>query len=102
MNYTTDYEPWLFDRTATLFGVSARTGDVQWLRHAQGSAQFYDLDTNFWPERHQTYALMAALSAWEATGEAMYVDRAREIIDVSFDLAAGTTSDLSWLMADLE
>ena len=143
VNYTTDPEPWLFDRTATLFGVFARTGDVQWLRHAHRSAQFYrahvnaagyfdmkngdlkysygrsllmdyiftgdpadidaieriaeagaewdptyDLDTGFWTERHQTYALMAALSAWEATGEAEYADRAREIIDVSFELAA--------------
>jgi hypothetical protein len=144
VNYTTDYEPWLFDRTATLFGLFARTGDVKWLRHAHRSAQFYrahvdadgffdlksdpdlkysygrsllmdyiftgdpadidaieriagagagwdptyDLDTGFWTERHQTYALMAALSAWEATGEAVYADRAREIIDVSFDLAA--------------
>jgi hypothetical protein len=143
VNYTTDPEPWLFDRTATLFGLFARTGDVQWLRHAHRSAQFYrahvnaagyfdmkdgdlkysygrsllmdyiftgdpadidaieriaeagadwdptyDLDTGFWTERHQTYALLAALSAWEATGEAAYADRAREIIDVSFDLAA--------------
>jgi len=143
VNYTTDAEPWLFDRTATLFGVFARTGDVKWLRHAHRSAQFYrahlngagyfdlkngdlkysygrsllmdyiftgdpanidaieriaaageewdptyDLGTNFWTERHQTYALMAALSAWEATGEAAYANRARAIADVSFELAS--------------
>ena len=143
VNYTTDYEPWLFDRTATLFGVFARTGDVKWLRHAHRSAQFYrahvndagyfdmkdgdlkysygrsllmdylftgdpanldaieriaeageswdptyDLDTNFWTERHQTYALLAALTAWEATGEAAHAERAATIADVSFALAA--------------
>ena len=143
INYTTDYEPWLFDRTATLFGVYARTGDVQWLRHAHRSAQFYrahidaagyfdlkgddlkysygrsllidymftgdaadiaairrvasagdswdptyELDTSFWTERHQTYAFLAALSAWEATGEAAYADRAQTIADISFDMAA--------------
>src|SRR5690606_7765968 len=36
-----DNEPWLFDRTATLFGVYARTGDLRWLRHAHRSARFY-------------------------------------------------------------
>lgn len=143
VNYTTDAEPWLFDRTATLFGVFVRTGDVKWLRHAHRSAQFYrahvdddgffdlkagdlkysygrsllldymftgdpanvaaieriaaageewdptyDIDTSFWTERHQTYALLAALSAWQATGDTAHSDRAREIADVSFDLAA--------------
>jgi len=144
INYTTDYEPWLFDRTATLFGVFTRTGDVQWLRHAHRSAQFYrahidadgyfdlkpgdpdlkysygrsllmdymftgdaadlaaieriasageewdptyDLATNFWTERHQTYALMAALSAWEATGASRHANRAREVANISFDMA---------------
>jgi hypothetical protein len=144
LNYTTDYEPWLFDRTATLFGVYVRTGDVQWLRHAHRSAQFYlahlsqrgyfdiketedlkysygrsllmdfvftgdpalldgiervaaageewdptyDLETNFWTERHQTYALLAALSAWEATGSATHSDRAADIARISFALAS--------------
>ncbi|HEY8144983.1 MAG TPA: hypothetical protein VIG06_20025 [Kofleriaceae bacterium] len=144
VNYTTDYEPWLFDRTATLFGVFARTGDVEWLRHAHRSAQFYkahvdadgffdlksdpdlkysygrslvtdylftgdpelldavdriaaagrtwdptyDMDTNFWTERHQTYALLAALAAWEVTGEARHSNRVTQIAQVSFALAA--------------
>jgi hypothetical protein len=142
--YTSQDEPWLFDRTATLFGVYARTGDVEWLRRAHRSAQFYarhvdadgffdlkadgDLkysygrsllidylltgdpelvgaiervaaagatwdptygrDTNFWTERHQTYALLAALSAWEATGGEEHAERARDIAEVSFAMAA--------------
>jgi len=143
INYTTDYEPWLFDRTMTFYGVYQRTGDVAWLRQAHRSAQFYlgqvgptgyfilkgeddlkysygrsllvdyiftgdpalldginriaaagrqwdptyDLDTNFWTERHQTYALLAALSAWEATGEPTHATRAGRIAEVSFALA---------------
>ncbi len=141
--YLDDYEPWLFDRTATLFGAYVRTGDVKWLRHAHRSAQFYaghidqngyfdlkedddlkysygrsllmdfaftgdpalleaidriagagatwdptyDLETNFWTERHQTYALLAALTAWEATGTAEHADRVREVVETSFALA---------------
>jgi hypothetical protein len=136
-------EPWLFDRTATLFSVYVRTGDVKWLRHAHRSAQFYQsklteggyfslkagddlkysygrgllmdylftgdpalLDSidriadagrtwnptyqigrSFWTERHQTYALLAALSAWEATGTTAHADRAAYILDTSFALA---------------
>jgi hypothetical protein len=142
LNYTTDSEPWLFDRTATLFGVYIRTGDVKWLRHAHRSAQFYlkhvnstgyfdlkpgdlkyaygrsllmdfvftgdpaltaavqriasagakwnptyTISTNFWTERHQAYALLAALSAWEATGATGHADRVRAVIRASFDMA---------------
>lgn len=134
-----DNEPWLFDRTATLFGVYARTGDLRWLRHAHRSARFYlshltdegffeyknrdlkyvygqsllfdmiltgdrslleaidraaalqrewepryTLTTGFWTERHQTYALLGALAAWEATGDPIHGDRAREIAAASF------------------
>ncbi|HKE15620.1 MAG TPA: hypothetical protein VKB80_12170 [Kofleriaceae bacterium] len=142
--FASDAEPWLFDRSATLFGVYVRTGDVEWLRRAHRAAQFYaahidgdgyfdlvgdddlkysygrslvmdyqltgdpalvdatvrvaaagaewdptyDLDTSFWTERHQTYALLAALSAWEATGEDRYADRAREVAEDSFAMAA--------------
>jgi hypothetical protein len=140
LDYATDHEPWLFDRTATLFGVYVRTGDVKWLRHAHRSAQLYlqhitpqghfDLKpqpdmkygygrsllmdhiftgdpamldgieriataaaewravygprTNFWTERHQAYALLAAMSAWEATGAPNHAARAREVIEASF------------------
>jgi hypothetical protein len=138
-----DNEPWLFDRTLTLFGVYARTGDVRWLRHAHRSARFYmasltdegyfgfkdgDLkylygagllvdmmltgdagviehiermgelelewnptytpSTPFWTERHQTYALLGALVAWEATGDPAQGARAQEIARVSFEHAA--------------
>jgi hypothetical protein len=138
-----DNEPWLFDRTLTLFGVYARTGDVRWLRHAHRSARFYlanltdegyfdfkdgdlkylysvsllvdmmltgdagliepiqrmgelELDwdpsytpsTPFFTERHQTYALLGALAAWEATGDPAQAERAQEIARASFELAA--------------
>ena len=143
IDYVGDASAWLFDRTATLYGVYVRTGDVKWLRHAHRSARFYlglidadgyfefeqgdlkysygrallldyiftgdpalvdaieriagageewdptyDLDTNFWTERHQTYALMAALAAWEATGKPAHANRTAEIAEVSFELAA--------------
>jgi hypothetical protein len=142
INYTTDYEPWLFDRTATLFNVYVRTGDIKWMRAAHRSAQFYlrhvnasgyfdlkdgdlkyaygrsllmdfiftgdpaltsaiqriatagarwnpvyTISTNFWTERHQTYALLAALSAWEATGTTTYADRVRSVANTSFAMA---------------
>ncbi|HLU66282.1 MAG TPA: hypothetical protein VKZ63_08390 [Kofleriaceae bacterium] len=138
-----DFDPWLFDRSATLFGVYVRTGDVKWLRHAHRSAQYYlskvtpegyfglkdgdlkyaygrsllldfvltgdpalvdaiervaaaastwnptyDLGVNFWTERHQTYALLAALAAWQATGKQEHADRVKQIVDASFALAA--------------
>ncbi len=148
--YTADAEPWLFDRSATLFSVYARTGDAKWLRHAHRSAQFYlrhiaadghfdlkpdpDLKyaygrsllidylftgdpallagiervaaaaagwnpvyqprTSFWTERHQTYALLAALSAWEATGKPEHAARARKVAEASFAMAARPAS--SW------
>jgi hypothetical protein len=143
IDYRTDYEPWLFDRTLTLFGVYFRTGDVKWLRHAHRSAQFYakhidaagnfdlkgadlkysygqsllidlmltgDRDlvhsiervakaasgwnakyqpqSNFWTERHQTYALLGALSAFEATGKPEHGARARAVAEASFELAS--------------
>ena len=150
VHYTTDAEAWLFDRTGTLFTVYARTGDVNWLRRAHRSAQFYathidqdgyfdmkagsdlkysygrslltdvlltgdttlvapiqriasageewdptyDMGTNFWTERHQAYALLAAVAAWEATGTAAHADRADEIAEYSFDMALDPTG--SW------
>jgi hypothetical protein len=149
IDYLGDAEAWLFDRTATLFNVYARTGDVKWLRHAHRSAQFYrgligadgyfalkpgdlkysygrsllidfvftgdpalldsieriagagdewdptyDIGTNFWTERHQTYALLASLAAWEATGEPAHAARTRDIVEVSFALASSPVE--SW------
>jgi hypothetical protein len=145
-----DGEPWLFDRTLTLFGVYARTGDVRWLRHAHRAARFYlanlsgegyfdlkdgDLkylygasllvdmiltgdarliepiqrigelelewdpsyrpSTPFFTERHQAYALLGALVAWEATGDPSQAERAQEIARVSFELAANPPSGWS-------
>ncbi len=142
IDYVGEYEPWLFDRTLTLFGVYVRTGELAWLRHAHRAAQFYaahvtsagyfdltdgdlkyayggpmliDLmltgdrrhlprieavasageswdeeytsDTGFWTERHQTYALLAAVSAFEATGDAAHAARARAIAAATFRLA---------------
>ncbi|ACY14696.1 hypothetical protein [Haliangium ochraceum] len=145
-----DNEPWLFDRTLTLFGVYTRTGDVTWLRRAHRSAQFYlanftddgyfaykygdlkyiynlsmlvdmmltgdesllepielaaetlmqwdpvyTLSDGFWTERHQTYALLGALAAWEATGDAAYGARAQEVANASFANANNLASS-SW------
>ncbi len=44
----------------------------------------YEAGTNFWTERHQTYALLAALSAWEATGDEAHRTRVRAIFDASY------------------
>jgi hypothetical protein len=141
---TSDFEPWLFDRASTLFSVYARTGEVEWMRHAHRAAQFYaahldeagnfdlkgepdlkysygrsllidyiftgdpalldaiervaaagaawdptyDVDTNFWTERHQSYALLAALAAWEATGAEEHAGRAADIAETSFAMAS--------------
>jgi hypothetical protein len=60
------------------------TGDTRHLpriaavaRAGAGWAETYTARTGFWTERHQTYALLAALVAWEATGEAGHATRAR-------------------------
>lgn len=44
----------------------------------------YTLSSNFWTERHQTYALLGSLSAWEATGKTEYANRVKEIVEASF------------------
>lgn len=40
----------------------------------------YTLNTGFWTERHQAYALLAALSAWELTGKEVYSQRVNAIV----------------------
>ncbi len=40
----------------------------------------YTITTNFWTERHLNYALLAALTAWEATGEEAYATRIEDIV----------------------
>jgi hypothetical protein len=47
---------------------------------AAGWNYIYSYTTNFFTERHQTYALLGALSAWEVTGEAAYLTRAQTIV----------------------
>lgn len=55
----------------------------------------YTASTGFWTERHQTYALLAALVAWEATGEAAHADRASEIATETFRMAREPASGWS-------
>jgi hypothetical protein len=80
------------------------TGDRDLLvpieRVAQNAASWqatYQPASNFWTERHQTYALLGALSAFEATGKPEYGDRARAVAAASFDLTrspvAGWSND---------
>lgn len=151
IDFVNDFEPWLFDRALTLFGVYVRTGDVAWLREAHRAAQFYlanvgsdgyfdlkdspdlkysygrsllvdllftgntsaiaaiesigtagsewdptyNIDSNFWTERHQTYALLAALAAWEATGEEAHAERVGYIAETSFAMALAPAG--SWV-----
>ncbi len=62
------------------------TGDTRHLpriaavaRAGAGWGETYTARTGFWTERHQTYALLAALVAWEATGEASHAARVRTV-----------------------
>lgn len=41
----------------------------------------YAVTTNFWTERHLAYALLAAVTAWEASGEARFATRIAYVID---------------------
>lgn len=41
IDYEQQYEPWLYDRAMTLFGIYIRTGELKWLRHAHRAAQYY-------------------------------------------------------------
>ncbi|HSN71614.1 MAG TPA: hypothetical protein VLT59_08885, partial [Steroidobacteraceae bacterium] len=70
------------------------TGDLRLTAPIERVAAFgrgwhatYAPTLNFWTERHQTYALLAALSAWEATGKSEHADRAIEIAQASFAAA---------------
>jgi hypothetical protein len=78
----------------SLFTDLMLTGDERLLGTIENIAQFgysyketYSPTLNFWTERHQTYALLAALSAWEATGKAEHADRAIEVAKASFAAA---------------
>jgi hypothetical protein len=61
----------------------------------QGWNAKYTTSTNFWTERHQTYSLLAALSAWEATGKAAHAARVKAVLQSSVDLAK-KPADPSW------
>jgi hypothetical protein len=70
------------------------TGDQRLLDPIERVADFGDLwdetyssSRNFWTERHQTYALLAALSAWEATGAPEHATRTIEIAAATFKAA---------------
>nr|MDQ3034687.1 EGF-like domain-containing protein [Myxococcota bacterium] len=70
------------------------TGDTRHLprieavaRAGAGWNETYAASTGFWTERHQTYALLAALIAWEATGGASHSARAREVATETFRMA---------------
>ncbi|HWN69130.1 MAG TPA: hypothetical protein VNM90_15935, partial [Haliangium sp.] len=83
-----------------LYGVSLMvdmilTGDVGLIENIERISELelewdpeYTPDTPFFTERHQTYALLGALAAWEATGDPAQAERAQEIARASFELAA--------------
>jgi hypothetical protein len=69
------------------------TGDESAAAHIEAVAEAgaswdpqYTFSRGFWTERNQTYALLAALSAWEMTGETTHLDRVREIVTASIDV----------------
>ena len=71
------------------------TGDRSHLelieRVADAAAEWdpeYEMSRNFWTERHQAYALLGALSAWEATGSPVHAARARLVAEASFKMAS--------------
>ncbi|HSN70690.1 MAG TPA: Ig domain-containing protein [Steroidobacteraceae bacterium] len=53
----------------------------------RGWQETYSKSLNFWTERHQAYALLAALSAWEATGKSEHASRAIEVARATFTAA---------------
>lgn len=149
IDYQQQFEPWLYDRAMTLYGIYIRTGKLKWLRHAHRATQFYakhitdngffdkkkgyknsppnDLKYSYgqalfinlmlmgdtshivkieaiakaaqqwkagysyqtkrpilWTERHQAFALLAALTAWEATGKQRYALRVNSMVKKTF------------------
>ncbi|MBX3268690.1 MAG: hypothetical protein KF729_00425 [Sandaracinaceae bacterium] len=77
-----------------LFADLMLTGDTRHLARIRAVATagsswnpVYTATTRFWTERHQTYALYAALIAWEATGEEAYATRAGAVVDATLRMA---------------
>lgn len=52
--------------------------------HWNSRYTYQDKRPILWTERHQTYALLATLSAWEATGKTQYAKLVRTIINNTF------------------
>jgi hypothetical protein len=76
------------------------TGDETLLAPLERIAAFgatfpatYSPSLGFWTERHQAYALLAALTAWEATGKPQHAERVSQLARGTFRAArepAGT------------
>jgi len=69
--YKTDYEPWLYDRSATMFALYFRSGTLKSLREAVRASDFYadhlDNDGNFTlkgVDSKYVYAENLAYTAW--------------------------------------
>ena len=78
----------------------ALTGDSSLLPTMEAIAAFgsrypetYRRELNFWTERHQAYALLAALTAWEATGEQRHAERAIAVAKATFRAAREPAGD---------
>lgn len=76
------------------------TGDASLLPVLESVAAFasrfaesYRTDLNFWTERHQAYALLAALTAWEATGSERHARRAIQVARATFQAALDPAGD---------
>ncbi|MGD8525762.1 MAG: hypothetical protein PVJ63_05910 [Thioalkalispiraceae bacterium] len=68
-----------------LFGDARLLPKIEAVAKAgEGWNPVYTISRGFWTERHQTYALLAALSAWEATGNDRHAARVREVVGASF------------------
>lgn len=68
VNYMLTGEPQLVQKIESVAAAAEKWNPV------------YKADTSFWTERHQTYALLAALTAWETTGKSQHALRVKEII----------------------
>lgn len=89
-----DYDDLKYSYGQSPFVDMMLTGDRSMLdpieRVASAAAEWnpeYYIERKFWTERHQTYALLGALSAWEATGKPEHAERVRFVAETSFGLA---------------
>ncbi len=75
------------------------TGDTSLVSKIEQIAGFanewrdeYNVNANFWTERHLTYALLGRMAAWEATGDSAYADATIALAHASFDNAEQPTA----------